>query len=300
LKILVLIKNVLDTRTSPECVEETGRIIEDWRLPILNPDDLSAVGRALQIKTDRLDAHITAIHLGPPSGDRFIREALALGCDEGLRIWDEALENLHTAGKALVFERVSKILGFDLLLTGTRSLDTAGAQLGILLACALDVPCVTRVLKVETTEEDTLTVTKKLDLGWREQLESAFPVVMTVKADEETLPYSSFPDFVRAQDTAVPCMSLPDIGISSEAVRQAESRLAFGPLRLPEPGLQFVQPPDSSLPAFDRRRQLGEGSLQKRQGRVVRGSGDEVAEELFRTLRREGWLDHLGKATDTK
>ena len=116
-----------------------------------------------------------------------------------------------------------------------------------------------------------------------------------MEADEELPAYASFPSVAQAEEKTIPCWGLPEIGISREAIRQAESRLTFGPLRLPAPGLQFIQPPDSSLPAFERRRRLGEASMQKRQGKIVRGNDDAVVEELFQTLLREGWLNHLGK-----
>lgn len=270
--------------------------MEDWNVPILNPDDGAALAQALSIKKDMSGVRITAVHFGPPSGDRFITEALALGCDEGLRIWDENLEDLHTGSKLLIFTRVAKILGFDLLFTGTKSLDTGSAQLGILLASTLQVPCITRVSRIDAIHEDTVTATRNLELGWKEQVESTRPVVITMEAEEEILPCPSFSDVARAAETDIQCLDLAGIGISREEIRQAESRLVFGPLRFPAPGLQYIQPPDSSLPAFERRRQIGEGSMQKRQGRIVRGSEDEVVEELFQALMREGWVEHLRKA----
>jgi electron transfer flavoprotein alpha/beta subunit len=83
--------------------KEAGRLKEHWNVPVLNPDDSAAVAQALRIKETVPEAQITIVHLGPPSGDRFIWEALALGCDEGLRIWDEELEDLHTRGKLSIF-----------------------------------------------------------------------------------------------------------------------------------------------------------------------------------------------------
>jgi electron transfer flavoprotein beta subunit len=295
LKIIVLIKNVLDTRIPLECIEETGRLGEDWNVPMLNPDDGMSVAQALKIKKDMPEARITVVHWGPPSGEKFIRNALALGCDEGLRIWDEGLAELHTGGKALVFARAAMIVGFDLLFTGTKSLDTGSAQLGMLLASALKVPCITHVSAIDAIRRETVAATRKLERGYQEQVESARPLVVAMEADEELPACASFPAVAQAAERTIPCVSLPEIGIPREALREAESRLTFGPLRLPAPGLQFIQPPDSSLPAFERRRQIGEGAMLKRQGRIVRGNEDEVVEDLFQTLLREEWLDHLRK-----
>jgi electron transfer flavoprotein beta subunit len=296
LKILVLIKSVLDTKIPLECAEDTGRLKEDWNVSILNPDDGMAVAQALKIKHEIPEAQITVVHLGPPSGEKFIREVLALGCDEGLRIWDEGLEDLHTAGKQLIFARVARILGVDILLTGTKSLDTGNSQLGVLLASSLQVPCITRVAHIDEIHAETITVTRKLERGYQEQVESVRPLVISVEADEDAIAYASFPAIAQAAEIIIPCLDIACIGISLQAIQQEESRLKFGPLRLPEPRLQFIQPPDSSLPAFERRQQMGEGSLQKRQGRIVRGDDNTVVEELFQALLHEGCLDHLRKA----
>ena len=290
MKIIVLIKSVQDTRIPLECVEDAGRLNEEWNVPILNPDDDMAIASALRIKGDIPQTSITIVHLGPASGDRFIRDALALTCDEGLRIWDEGLEDLHTGGKLLIFARVARILGFDLLFTGTKSLDTGSAQLSVLLASSLQVPYITRVIEIDAMRERTIAATRRLDQGYQEQVESSKPLVIAFEADEEPAAYASFPAVAQAEEQAIPCWDLSQIGIPQQAIQQAESRLTFSPLRLPAPGLQFVQPPDSSLPAFERRRQLGEGAMVKRQGKIVSGNEDAVVEELFQTLLRQRWL----------
>jgi electron transfer flavoprotein beta subunit len=295
LKIIVLIKSVLDTKIPLEGIEDSGRLKNDWNVPLLNSDDGMAVAQALKIKKDMPEAHITIVHWGPPSGDRFIREALSLGCDEGLRIWDEGLEELHTRGKLLIFARVAKILEFDILFTGTKSLDTGSAQLGMLLASSLQVPCIIRVVRIDEIRTRTITATRKLERGYQERVESARPLVISVEADEEETAYARFPAMAQAAEKDICCFDLARIGIPLQAIQKEESRLKFGPLRLPEPRLQFIQPPDSSLPAFERRRQLGEGTMDKRSGRIVSGNEDAVVEELFQTLLRKGWLEHLRK-----
>ena len=293
MKIVILIKSVPDTKIPLEWTEESGRLKEDWNACVLNPDDALAVAEALKIKKRDAGTHITVVHLGPQSGCRFIRDALALGCDEGVRIWDEGLDDIHTAGKRLIFARAAAIVGFDLLITGTKSADTGSAQLGILLASTLNLPCITRVESIDAVGPETITATRRLPRGYKEQVESARPLVIAVEADEEPVLYASFPDLSRAAETDIPCFDLSDIGVPRQAIQRAESRLAFGPLRLPAPRVQFVQPPDSSLPAFERRRQLQEGFHATRQGKVVRGSADDAAEELFQTLLKQGWLGHL-------
>ena len=293
LKIIVLIKQVLDTRIPVECVEETGRLKEDWNVPLLNPHDEAALAAALKIKEEIPETHITLLHLGPPSGEQLLREALALGCDDCLRIWDDDLTDLHSEGKALVFARTCRILGFDLIFTGTKSMDTGSAQLGIMLAFSLGIPCITRVVKIDEVQAGKILVTRRLDEGYLERVESEKPLVVTLEPGEEPVRYASFASLARASGAAIRCFDLPQIGIPLQAIQQIESRLVFSPLRFPAPKLQAVQAPDSSLPAFERRRRLGEGSGTKHQGRIMVGSEDLVVDELFQILLKRGCLDHL-------
>lgn len=293
MKIIVLIKQVPDARIPVECVEETGSLKEDWNVPILNPDDEAAINAALRIKEEIPETHITLVHLGPSSREQYIRDAMALGCDDCLRIWDEDLGDLHAAGKALIFTRVAGILGFDLIFTGTKSLDTGSAQLGVLLAASLEVPCITRVVKIDAVRAGTILATRRLDEGYQQQVESQKPLVLTMEAAEEPARYSSFSSIAQASQGPIQCFDLSQIGIHRQAVQQAESRLIFGSLCFPTPKLQAIQAPDSSLPAFERRRRVGEGSATKHQGKIIMGAEDLVVEELFQTLLQHGWLEHL-------
>ena len=235
------------------------------------------------------------VHLGPPSGERFIREAIALGCDDGLRIWEESLSNIRSEAKALIFSRVARILGFDLLVTGTASLDTGTGQMGALLATLLRVPCIARVTGIDAIRKDRIEATSNLGRGYRQRIESVKPLVLAIEAEEGVAMQASFSALVQAAEREIPFYDLSRIGIPRQVLRQADSRQVYGPLQFPAPKLQFVQPPDSSLSAFERRLQLGKSPVEKRKGNIAECDEDSAAKELFQILLREGWLDHLRK-----
>jgi hypothetical protein len=86
---------------------------------------------------------------------------------------------------------------------------------------------------------------------------------------------------------------LATLGVSREQLRNAERPLRRGQLRPHRPPMQFIAGPDPSAPAFDRILQIVAGSVKRREGRVVRGTDQEIVEEIFSCLLREGWLDHL-------
>jgi len=295
LKIVIFIKSVPDTRIPLECVEDTHTPRQDWNVPILHPDDEAAIAAVLKIKNKDPGTHITVVHLGPASGERFIKEAIALGCDDGLRIWEEDLSGIRSEGKALVFSRVAEILEFDLLVTGAKSPDTETGQVGVLLASLLQVPCLTRVTGIDVIRKNGIEVTRNLDQGFRQRIQSIKPLVLTIEAEDRMAMEASFSDIFQATERDIPCYDLSRIGIHRQALRQVDSRQIYGPLRFPAPKLQFVQPPDSSWPAFERRLQLSKNLAVKREGKMVELDEDSAAKELFQILLREGWLDHLRK-----
>lgn len=294
MKILVFIKKVQDIKIPLAYNEPTRKLKTDWNVPILNPADSSAIELALRIKDNLPETHITLIHLGPASGERWIREGLALGCDEGVRIWEEGFDEVQTQGKALIFARVAKILNFDLILTGVKSQDTGNGQIGIFLASYLKAPCINSVITFEI-KEMTVIATKGLAHGYREYISSPIPLVVAVEAHEELNRYASLPALLEANEKEIPCFDLPQIGIPRELIQQKDASLIFGPLQFPRSRLKFIPPPDSSLPAFERIKKLIEGVVASREGKLVRGEEDHVVEELFQTLLQEGWLNHLRK-----
>lgn len=266
----------------------------DGYVPELNPPDASALEVSLKIKEKFADTHIILIHLGPASGERWLREGLAYGCDAGLRIWEKELDGVQAPAKALVFARVAEILGFDLIITGNRSQDTASGQVGILLAGHLNLPYISSVLDVELEgKERAIVCQKALGKGSQERVRCSLPLVATIEAQVHSGRYASFPALLEAMEKEIPCWDLSQLGIPRDTLCQKNSLLNFEPLRFPKPRLKKIPAPDSSLSAFERILKLLEGTVRRRGGKVVAEDEDSVVEELFQTLRKEGWLDHL-------
>lgn len=296
LKILVFLKEVRDIKIPLEYEESTRKIRREGYVPELNLPDLVALDAALELKAGNPGTHITLIHLGPSSGERWIREGMSLGCDAGLRIWDEMLEDLKAAGKALIFARVSQMLSFDLILTGNKSQDTGSGEVGILLANYLKLPCISSVLSMKIGDDKKgFDFMKSLAKGYQEKIQCALPLVATMEGQGGHFSrYASFPAVMEAMDKSIPCWSLPQIGIPWATIKEKTSRLNFSPIRVANPRVRPIAAPDSSLPAFDRVVKLLEGSVQKREGKVVAVDEGLAAEEIFQILLKEKVLTPHG------
>ncbi len=120
---------------------------------------------------------------------------------------------------------------------------------------------------------------------------------MTVAAGasgaREAPPQPSARARLRAQSREIPVWDLADLGVPLAQVRHAGEALRAGPARPARPRQRAIAAPDSSLPAFDRILKLVEGSVKRREGRVVRQTDEQTVEQIFEALRTEGWLDHL-------
>lgn len=84
MKIVVCMKQVPDT-TEVRLDPKTNTLIREGVPSIINPDDKAGLEVALRLK-DELGAHVTVLTMGPPQAESALREALALGVDEAVRL----------------------------------------------------------------------------------------------------------------------------------------------------------------------------------------------------------------------
>ena len=94
MNIVVCIKQVPDTN-EVKIDPKTGTLIRDGIPSIMNPDDKAGLEAALRIK-DANGAHVTVVSMGPMQADAVLREALAMGADEGYLISDRAFDGADT------------------------------------------------------------------------------------------------------------------------------------------------------------------------------------------------------------
>ena len=135
-----------------------------------------------------------------------------------------------------------------------------------------------------------------LERGYRERVAAPLPLVATVAppaGEVDAPPSPTGFARLRAEAAVIPVWDLADLGVPAARLRAAEEALWAGPLEPAKPRLHPLVAPDSSLPAFDRILKLVEGSVKRREGRIVRQPAEQTVEEIFEALRSEGWLDHL-------
>jgi len=178
MKIIVPIKQVPETG-NVKMDEKTGTMIREGVESIVNPLDLYAIECALQLK----EAHggtVMVLSMGPPKAEKAIREALSMGCDDGLLLTDRAFAGSDTWATSYVLSRaLEQVGGFDLIITGVRATDGDTGQVGPETASMLDLPLATFVSKILSVDSNIMTVERLLENGY-ETIRLPLPCLLTV------------------------------------------------------------------------------------------------------------------------
>ncbi len=310
-RLLVLLEPSDDVRIPPQRDRRSGGMRTERQVRRPDPAGARALDIALALRAARPGTEVVSMLLGSENDDTFLRETLARGCDEAIRIWDEECLRLHAPGKAVILAAAARAARCGLVLTGAASETTASAQVGVLVAAHLGVPCVTQAVDLEVpagglegspvratgvgpaVAPGPVRATRGLAGGFREIVEVSPPAVITFVPAEPDVSVAPLIAILDAHSRQIPVWDLAELGVPREDVRRADGSLRYGRLRTPRPTVRGVPAPDSAAPAFERIGELVRGTVRRRDGRVSSRPVEELADELFQALRDGGWLDHL-------
>jgi electron transfer flavoprotein beta subunit len=186
----------------------------------VSPHEECAIEEAIQL-VEKHDGSSTVLTLGPDAAIEQLRDALALGIKRAVLLETDGAEwgPIATAQAIVDAIRVQQDEGFDfdVLLFGNDAADTGGHQVGIRVAHALDLPCVTGIKALEI--ENGTAVAKRQSLGGWEVFEVSLPAVFTVKEGINLPRYPSMPGRLRAKKAEINRIEPQQAGGGLEKVR---------------------------------------------------------------------------------
>ena len=207
--MIVCVKQVPDV-TEFKINKETNTIIREGNVSIINPFDTYALEESLRIK-EKLGGEVTAISMGIPSVAELLREAIALGVDQGILLSDKAFAGADTLATAYTLSMgIKKIGEYDLIICGKQSTDGDTAQVGPCLAEKLNIPHTTNVRKIEEIREGTIRCQRINDNGY-EIVEMSLPAVITVIKEINTPRLPSIKGILKAKRANVHVWNALDI-----------------------------------------------------------------------------------------
>jgi electron transfer flavoprotein beta subunit len=195
LSILVCVKRVPETGARITLTPDEQEIDTSYLGFTISPHEECAVEEALR----QAAAHggsTTVLTLGPPAAAEQLRNALAMGIESGTLVETDGREWGPEATARAIADAVREER-YDLLLFGNESADAGGYQVGIRVAHALGLPCVTGIKGLEVAD-GVATARREAGGGW-EIFEVPLPAVVTVKEGINLPRYPSLPGRLRAK-----------------------------------------------------------------------------------------------------
>jgi len=236
MNIAVCIKQVPDTEARLR-VRSDGRWIEEEDLPFkINESDEYALEEALQI-AEATGGEVTVYSLGPDRVKEALRKALALGAAKAVHLKDAAFEggDALATGRALAAALAQG--QHDLVLTGSQSDDVGYAGTGSVIAGHLGWPHAWLVMGVDVEEGGaSAKVTREMESGMNEIFRVALPAVLEIQAGINHPRYASLKGIMQAKKKPIADMAAADLGLGTDAVGVAGSRLEVLSVAFPESG----------------------------------------------------------------
>ncbi|MEI6514388.1 MAG: electron transfer flavoprotein subunit beta/FixA family protein [bacterium] len=209
MRYVVCIKQVPET-TDVKINPETNTLMRDGVVSIINPFDMYAIEEGLRLKA-KTGGTVTVLSMGPPQADAALREAIAMGADDGILLSDRAFAGSDTwATSYTLAMAIRKIGNFDLILCGKQASDGDTAQVGPGIAVHLNLPQITYVRKIESIDDKTIVAERLMENGY-EVIQSPLPCVLTVvkEINEPRLP--SLKGKMAAKKAVIPCWKAADL-----------------------------------------------------------------------------------------
>lgn len=214
MEICVLVKQVPSTN-KVQIDEETGTMIRSELESELNPLDMYAVEEAVRIKENTPQTKITVVTMGPPSAEYALKEAISMGCDEGVLLTDRKFAGADTLATAYTLTQYLKDKQYDIIFAGERATDGETGQVGPSVGTQLDIPILTYVNKIINITNDTITVQRAVE-GGNEIIQTQLPALITVvkEINEPRLP--NLENKLKAKKSIIKIVSNQELKIEEE------------------------------------------------------------------------------------
>ena len=180
MKIIVCVKQVPDTKGGVK-FNPDGTLDRGAMLTIMNPDDKAGLEAALRLK-DQYGAEVTVLTMGLPKAEDVLREAIAMGADNGILVTDRVLGGADTwATSTTIAGAIRNIKDYDIIITGRQAFDGDTAQVGPQIAEHLGIPVISYAEGIEV-EGDSVIVKRQYE-DRHHMLKAKMPVLITALSE---------------------------------------------------------------------------------------------------------------------
>ncbi|MGQ0796618.1 MAG: electron transfer flavoprotein subunit beta/FixA family protein [Methanobacteriota archaeon] len=196
LDVVVCLKQVpnpdLQFRVAPD-----GRDIRREALNYkTNAADEVALEEGVRLK-ERHGGRVVALTAGPKRADSVLREALAKGADDAVRVTVDDAASFDVGRTARILAAALRTVKHDLVLTGVQSDDLGGSASGVLVAGFLGIAHASVVTRVEVKGPE-IEVACELEGGVERVVALPLPALLTIQFGANVPRYAPLPAIMKA------------------------------------------------------------------------------------------------------
>ena len=260
MNVAVCVKQVPDTESVIKIKPDGSDVITDDLKYVMNPYDEYGVEEALQIK-EKMGGTVTILCMGPSRVMETIRTALAMGADKAVHLDDPAFEGGDAFATAKTLAEALKGIEYDLILCGKQAVDDDLSQVGQTLAELLGIPSISLIQKLEIADDGKSAIVHNQVEGGMAVMNVSLPAVLTTQKGLNEPRYASLPGIMKAKKKPLETKDLAALGLSSESVGCAGSKIMI---------TKLTPPPERAA------------------GKIIEGEGpQETVPKLVQLLREE-------------
>lgn len=286
MNIVVCVKTVSNPALPVEFDVKKGTFIDDEWNYILNPYDEVALEKALCLK-EKYGGSVTVITVDTARGDEGLRKCLALGADITIRVDAHGLPLFDSLTIAKIIFRVVSRMPYDIILCGDRSTDRNCGEVGSMLAELLHLPVITSVTLMEMdTNDNTVTVSRKLEKGARERKRCQLPALFTTDLMLNEPRYPTLPGRKKAGNQEIRIIDISSLDGIHDISDSGTQHTRLVSVSRPPPKKIFI--PTGNISPAERIRLLTQGTAaKKRGGNILEGNPEDIAFKLVAFLKEK-------------
>jgi electron transfer flavoprotein beta subunit len=222
MKVVVPVKHVAVLDDEFELLDDGAGVDPDSIEWDLNEWDSFSLEAALQIREASGGGEVVALTVGNEEAEKGLIDALAMGADRGVRVWDDALVEADPLGVSRALAAVIGRESPDLVLCGVQSSDAVNSATGIALAGYLGLAHVAVVRRIELNG-GSATVERELEGGLVELLRVGLPALLTIQTGINEPRYATLRAIKQARDKPLAVVSLAELGLDADTVVTANA-----------------------------------------------------------------------------
>ncbi len=228
--IAVCIKQTPDSAAN--MVVEDGAATWGDAPMVVNPWDEYALEEAIRTK-EQHGGQVTALVMGPESAREALKTAIAMGCDSGVMLSDEALAGCDARMTARVLaSAIEKLDDVELAIFGKQAIDGDTGLAPVSVACTLGWTALSYVAEVNEVDVDNarISVARSLEEG-RQNCSGALPAVISVVKEINEPRYPSFIGIRKASKAEITVWDLAELGLDVAEMKAGGAAVTWSDIR---------------------------------------------------------------------